>query len=75
MKTKRDHTDTTYTVATLVAIGHKRPGFNRVAFLEALVERFVCFEESDVRPRRFQKGRVGGPGGGEGREQFDLNYP
>ena len=41
-----------------------------IALLEALVERFMCFGESEVRPRHFQTRRIGGPG--EGRETGNL---
>ena len=42
----------------------KRVGFNRVALLEAPARRFIGVGENDVRPRHFQRGRIGGSGRG-----------
>ena len=33
-----------------------------VVLLDALAGRFIWFGESDVHPRHFQAGRIGGPG-------------
>ena len=35
-----------------------------VALLEAFAVRFICFGESYVNPRVFQRGRIEGPGRG-----------
>ena len=38
----------------------KQDGVNIAVLLEALAGRFICFGESDVPPRHFQRGRIRG---------------
>ena len=55
---------------SIKGVTKKQDGPVRVVFLEALVGRFICFGESDVRPRHFKGGKSRARG--EGRERCNL---
>ena len=43
-------------------ITNKQDGIFGTVLFEALPWRFMCFGETDIDPRRFQVGRIEGPG-------------